>query len=77
MDRQALSLPIDAPESLLNSLTVGLFNRLYYGMQNIRRALPSNTMHPSFILSMPSAIGTGSTVRGAYGNISAWCPSLR
>jgi L-gulonolactone oxidase len=29
-DRRAISLPVDAPEKLLNSRTISLFNRLYY-----------------------------------------------
>jgi FAD/FMN-containing dehydrogenase len=65
VDRQVISLPVDAPESLLNSQTVGLFNRLYYAVQK-RKAGISQQHYASFFHPLDS-IGNWNRLYGPRG----------
>jgi FAD/FMN-containing dehydrogenase len=65
VDRRAISFPVDAPESLLNSQTVGLFNRLHYAMQR-RKAGTSQQHYASFFHPLDS-IGNWNRLYGRRG----------
>jgi FAD/FMN-containing dehydrogenase len=47
-DRQRLAIPIEAPNKLLSSISISLFNQLYYAIQNFRAGTRRQHYAPFF-----------------------------
>jgi hypothetical protein len=68
-------VPFDAPDALLNGLTLRLFNAAYYRSQRHTTRRATVPYPPFFFPWTTWATGPGSMVGEASCSISAWCPT--